>query len=208
MGVVEDITNRGLRQAPVEEVYLSLQHFPLSTVAFVVRTRQDPQAIASAVVREVGPLLAGVPVYDVATMDDRLADSVGIQRLAATAMRGLALAAFLLAVTGLYGVLAYLVARRTHEFGIRLALGARPLDVVAMLLRQALGIVVVGVSLGLSAGVVGAALLRDQLHGVAGAGPAVLAGVAAIVVATGALAAYVPAYRASRSDPMVALRSD
>jgi putative ABC transport system permease protein len=208
VGIVEDITNRGLRQAPVEEVYLSLQHFPLSTVAFVVRTRHDPQAIASAVVREVGPLLAGVPVYDVATMDDRLADSVGIQRMAAMAMRGLALVAFLLAVTGLYGVLAYLVARRTHEFGIRLALGAQRANVIAMLLRQAMGVVGLGVVLGLVLGVAAAQFIRGQLHGVSTVDPMILGIVALVVMSVGALAAYVPAHRGSRADPMVALRSD
>jgi putative ABC transport system permease protein len=208
VGIVEDITNRGLRQAPVEEVYLSLQHFPLSTVAFAVRTRQDPQAIASAVVREVGPLLAGVPVYDVATMDDRLADSVGIQRMAATAMRGLALVAFLLAVTGLYGVLAYLVARRTHEFGIRLALGAQPGNVIAMLLRQAMGVVGLGVVLGLVLGVAAAQFIRGQLHGVSTVDPMILGIVALVVMSVGALAACVPAHRGSRADPMVALQSD
>ena len=208
VGIVEDITNRGLRQAPVEEVYLSLQHFPLGTVAFVVRTRQDPHAIASGVAREVGPLLAGVPVYDVQTMDDRLSSSIGIQRLAATAMRGLALVAFLLAVTGLYGVLAYLVARRTHEFGIRLALGAQPRNVVAMLLRQAIGVVGLGVAVGLATGVAAAQLIRGQLHGVSTVDPLILGIVALVVMSVGALAAYVPAHRGSRADPMVALRSD
>ena len=208
VGVVEDISNRGLRQAPVEEVYLSHQHFPIATVAFVVRTRGEPNAVASMLSREVTPLLPGVAVYDVQPMDERLATSIGVQRIAAGVMRGLALVAFVLALSGLYGVLAYLVARRTHEFGIRMALGARQLDVVGMLLKQAMGIVVAGVAAGLIAGVVGARLLREQLHGVSALDPVVMGGVAVIVVVTGALASYVPAYRASRADPMVALRSD
>jgi len=112
---------------------LSLQHFPLSTVAFVIVRDRTRRRLADAVVGAVGPVLAGVPVYDAKTMNDRLSDSVGLQRIAATAMRGLALVAFLLAATGLYGVLAYLVARRTHGLGIRLALGAQPKNVIGML---------------------------------------------------------------------------
>jgi putative ABC transport system permease protein len=108
----------------------------------------------------------------------------------------------------LYGVLAYLVARRTHEFGVRMALGARQHDVIAMLLSQAMRIVVSGVGFGLVAGAVGARLLQEQLHGVSALDPGVMTAVAGIVIVTGALAAYVPAYRASRSDPMVALRGD
>jgi putative ABC transport system permease protein len=208
VGVVEDICNRGLGRAAVEEVYLSHQHFPNSSVAFVLRTRREPEALTTLLVREVTPLLAGVAVYDVQAMDDRVGSSIGVQRIAAAVMRGLALVAFVLAVSGLYGVLAYLVARRTHEFGIRMALGARQVDVVAMLLRQAMTIVVLGVVVGLLAGVSGAQLLTDQLHGITAVDPGVLGAVAAMVLVTGALAAYVPAYRASRVDPMVALRLD
>ena len=208
VGIIEDVTNRGLRQAPVEEVYLSHQHFPLGTMAFVLRTRQDPQALASVIARDVGSLLASVPVYDVQTMDDRLTDSIGIQRLAATAMRALALVAFVLAVTGLYGVLGYLVARRRHEFGIRLALGAQPRDVVAMLLRQAMGVVALGGVVGLAAGVAAAQLNRAELYGVSPTDPVVLGVVALVVTGVGAVAAYVPAHRGARTDPMVALRSE
>jgi predicted permease len=208
VGVVEDISNRGLRQAPVEEVYLSHHHFPNSSAAFVLRTRQEPEAISNLIAREVTPLLAGVAVYDVQPMDARVSSSIGVQRIAATVMRGLALVAFVLALSGLYGVLAYLVARRTHEFGVRMALGARQGDVVAMLLRQAMSIVLGGLAVGLLAGVAGAQLLKRQLHGVGAIEPGVLASIAAVVAVTGVLASYLPAYRASRADPMVALRSD
>ena len=208
VGVVEDIANRGLRSSAVEEVYLSHQHFPNPSVTFVVRARQDADVLAASIAREVMPLVPGVAVYDVQSMDDRVAGSIGVQRIAALVMRGLALVAFVLALSGLYGVLAYLVARRTHEFGIRMALGARQLDVVGMLLRQAMRIVGIGVAAGLAGGVLGAFALRDQLHGIDAFEPAVLALVGVVVVMTGALAAYLPAYRASRTDPMVALRSD
>jgi ABC-type antimicrobial peptide transport system permease subunit len=99
-------------------------------------------------------------------MDERLADSVGVQHVAAAVMRGLALVAFLLAVIGLYGVLAYLVAKRTHEFGVRLALGARQRDVIAMLLAEAMGVVGVGVVVGLVASFVAAHVIKGSLYGV------------------------------------------
>ncbi|HUQ80379.1 MAG TPA: ABC transporter permease [Gemmatimonadaceae bacterium] len=202
VGVTEDVANRGLRETPVEEVYLSQQHLALSTVAFAMRTRQDPGALAQAVTREIGAVLPDVPVYDVQTMTDRLADSVGVQRIAALVMRGLSLVAFVLAVTGLYGVLAYLVARRTHEFGVRMALGARQVDVVGLLLGQAMRVVAVGVGIGLATGAVASQLIARRLD------LAAMGGVAAIVAIIGAVAAGVPAYRASRTDPMVALRSE
>ena len=208
VGIVEDVSNRGLRQAPVEEVYLTHQHFPVGSAAFVLRGRAEPNDLAAAIVREVTPLLPGVAVYDVQPMDERLVASVGVQRIAATVMRGLALVAFVLALSGLYGVLAYLVARRTHEFGVRMALGARQQDVIGMLLSQAMRIVASGVGFGLVAGVVGARLLQEQLHGVSALDPGVMAAVAGVVIVTGAVASFVPAYRASRSDPMVALRDN
>ena len=201
VGVIEDVSNRGLRELPVEEVYLSHQQFPQSSVAFLIRTRENPRVVERAISREVSRALPGVPVYDVRTMDERLADSVGVQHVAAAVMRGLALVAFLLAVIGLYGVLAYLVAKRTHEFGVRMALGARQWDVITMLLAEAMGVVVVGVVLGLGASVAAAQVIKGSLYGVGALEPSVFGGVAAVVVGVGALAAFVPAWRGSRVVP-------
>ena len=208
VGVIEDVNNRGLRQPPVEEVYLTHQHFPQSSVAFLVRTRENPRVVEGAISRELSRALPGVPVYDVRTMDERLADSVGVQHVTAAVMRGLALVAFLLAVIGLYGVLAYLVAKRTHEFGVRLALGARQRDVIAMLLAEAMSVVGVGVVVGLVASVAAAEVIKGSLYGVGALEPVVFGAVAAVVVGVGAVAAFVPAWRGSRVDPMIALRSD
>ena len=208
VGVIEDVSNRGLRQPPVEEVFLTHQHFPQSSVAFLVRTRENPRAVESAISREVSRALPGVPVYDVRTMDERLGESVGVQHVAAVVMRGLAVVAFVLAVIGLYGVLAYLVAKRAHEFGVRMALGARQLDVITMLLAEALGVVALGVVIGLAASGAAAQVIKGSLYGIGALEPTVFGAVAAVVVGVGALAAFVPAWRGSRVDPMVALRSD
>lgn len=208
VGVVEDVTNRGLREAPVEEVYLSHEHFPHASMAVLVRTNGDAGAMARVVSREIAALAPDVPVYDVRTMQERLVDSVGVQRLAALVMRALALVAFVLAVSGLYGVLAYLVSRRTHELGVRMALGATSGDVVAMIMRQALLVVTPGIAVGLAGAVGAAQLVRGQLYGVAVIEPAVLAGVASVVLAASAIAVLLPARAGSRVDPMVSLRSD
>ena len=208
VGVVEDVTNRGLRGPPVEEVYLSHQHFAHASMAFLVRTNGDAAAMARTVARELAALAPDVPVYDVRTMQERLIDSVGIQRLAALVMRALALVAFVLAVSGLYGVLAYLVSRRTHELGVRMALGATSADVVAMVMRQAMLVVAPGIAVGLVGAVGAARLVRDQLFGVGAVEPTVLGGVAAVVLAASVIAVFLPARAGSRVDPMVALRSD
>ena len=208
VGVVEDVTNRGLRGAPVEEVYLSHQHFPHASMAVLVRTNGDAGAMARVVSRELAALAPDVPVYDVRTMQERLVDSVGVQRLAALGMRALALVAFVLAVSGLYGVLAYLVSRRTHELGVRMALGATSGDVVAMVMRQAMFVVAPGIAVGLAGAVGAAQLVRGQLYRVAVIEPAVLAGVAGVVLAASAMAVLLPARAGSRVDPTVALRSD
>jgi ABC-type antimicrobial peptide transport system permease subunit len=123
-------------------------------------------------------------------------------------LRGLALVAFLLAVIGLYGVLAYLVAKRTHEFGVRMALGASQRDVITMLLPEAMRVVGLGVIIGLAASAAAAQVIKGSLYGVGALEASVFAPVAAVVVGVGALAAFVPAWRGSRVDPMIALRSD
>ena len=208
VGVVDDVSNRGLRESPVEEVYLSHQHFPHGSMAFLVRTRADPTAVAGLISRELAVVAPGLPLYDVRTMQERVADSIGVQRVAAVVMRSLALLAFALAVCGLYGVLAYLVSRRTHELGLRMALGATSRDVIVMLLRQAMLVVVPGIAIGLVASVAAAQLVRGQLYGVGTVEPLVLGGVALVVLAASTVAVLIPARTGSKVDPMVALRAE
>ena len=141
-------------------------------------------------------------------MQERVADSVGVQRIAAAVMRALALLAFVLAVSGLYGVLAYLVTRRRHELGIRMALGASRHNVVSMLLRQAMAVVAPGIAVGIVASIGAAQLVSGQLYGVGTVELSVLAAVAAVVLVASALAVIIPARSGSGIDPMVALRSE
>lgn len=208
VGVVDDVSNRGLRETPVEEVYLSHEHFPHGSMAFLVRTRDDPTALAGVISRELAVVAPGLPVYDVRTMQERIADSIGVQRVAAVVMRSLALLAFVLAVCGLYGVLAYLVSRRTHELGLRMALGATNRDVIGLLLRQAMRVVLPGIVIGLVASIAAAQLVRGQLYGVGTVEPWVLGGVALVVLAASAVAVLIPARAGSKVDPMVALRAE
>jgi putative ABC transport system permease protein len=178
----------------------------------VVRTQGDPRAMAAAVEHAIAELDPTLPVSDVKTMDDVLWEAVARPRFLTFLLGAFAVLALVLAAVGIYGVMSYTVAQRTHEIGIRMALGATPKSVRWMVLRQAGALTLVGVGVGLVAAVAVSSALGAQLSSMMFEServePMTFAAVGVIVLAAAMLASYVPARRATRVAPTVALRSE
>jgi ABC-type antimicrobial peptide transport system permease subunit len=180
----------------------------LSTLTFVLRTSVDPVTVAAAIPREVALVESGVPVTDAGTMRDVVADELWRERLTAQLTGMFAAAALALAAIGVYAVVAYSVGRRTREFGVRVALGATRGGVVRLALGEALRPVLAGAGLGLMLAVASSRFITAFLFDVSALDPLALAGAVAILVLVAACAAWLPARRASRLDPVAALRRD
>ena len=187
-------------------MFYPLLQSPLPFMTLAVRTDADPKALASAVVREVREVDPDEPVYDLKTMDERLSESVSQQRLTTLLVGVFAALAVALAGLGIYGVMSYSVAQQTREFGVRMALGAQRGDVLKLVLRQGLFMSLAGVGLGLAGALALARVMSGLLYGVSATDPATLAGVAVMLTAVALVACLLPARRATKVDPMVALR--
>jgi putative ABC transport system permease protein len=207
VGVVGETKPNGLDSEPKLQVYVpERQDADWGGMSLVVRAQGDPEALTQAVRNEVRALDRDQPVYDVKTLERVVADSTAYRRLAAVLMAGFACVALVLACVGLYGVISYAVARRTHEIGIRMALGARPRDVLRMVLRQGGALVLAGVGVGVAAALAATRALASMLYEVSAADATVYAFVALLLAAVALVACLVPARRATKVDPMEALR--
>ncbi len=178
---------------------------PGDSLAWIVRTRSDPLGAANAIRNEIQRSIA-VPVTEIASMRAIVADSIARQRANMLLMSVFGGVALLLAAIGVYGLVAYSVRERTHEIGIRMALGARSKRIVGMVLRQGLVLVLVGTALGLAAAYLAAGLVASMLYGVGPRNVAVFVSVPLVLACVAVVAAAIPAYRASRVDPLRALR--
>src|SRR5271167_78910 len=207
VGVVAATKSRSLSAPPEPRVYYFGPQVPFGSLAIVMKTAYDPLALVSAVRREIAALDSNLPA-DLLTMDQILADSLSRQRFSIQLMAVFAALAGLLAAMGIYGVLAYLVDQRRREFGIRIALGARSVDVLALVLRQGL----VPVAAGLIAGIAGALaltrLLKSLLYEVSATDPLIFGAVSVGLIAVSLAAMYIPARRATQVDPLEALRQE
>ena len=207
VGVARDSRTRSLNESPAPFFYLPhLQRYQ-PNVILEVRTSGDPAAIIPAVRREIAALDRNLPVQ-AETMEDALKLSLLPQRVGATLLGIFSLLGIVLASIGLYGVVAYSVAQRTRELGIRLALGADSRDIYRVVLGRGVALTMSGLAIGVVAALALARLARGVLFGVSPADPITLGSVSAILVAVALLASYVPARRATRVDPLVALREE
>jgi ABC-type antimicrobial peptide transport system permease subunit len=177
-------------------------------VSLHVRTTGDPKALVPAVRRAIAEVAPGLPVITPVTLDDRVRTAFFLQRIGSTVLTALGGVALLLAALGLYGVVAYAVAQRAREVGIRVALGARRGQVISVFLTYGLKLTLVGVALGIVGALWAGRLLTTQLYGVKAGDPVTLGGVAAVLTGIAVLATWIPARRAARVDPIVAMRSD
>jgi predicted permease len=208
VGIVRNGDYRRLREEPLPYMYLPLLQSYLSRTILHVRTAGDPAELAGAVRAEVRQLDPALPLSGVQTLETHLRLATFAPRLLATFLGGLGMIALLLSTVGLYSVIRYAVSQRTRELGVRLALGARPAEVVRLVLGQGLLLALVGAGLGLAAACVTGRLLASQLYGVSTTDPAVFLAVVTLLGAVSALASWLPARRAAAVDPMVALRSE
>ena len=208
VGVVGDIKSDGFEAPSVPHIYVALGQFaPVNAVVFL-RSREGVENLGEAVRHEVESVDPNVPVHSISSMDQIIARSVADRRFALELLGVFAAVALLLAAIGIYGVMSYSFSQRTHEVGVRIALGAQRLDILRMALGEGMLIVVIG----LVSGLVGAAILtrffRSMLFGIAPTDPATFLSVSAILAGAAFLACYIPAKRATHVDPLVALREE
>jgi putative ABC transport system permease protein len=206
IGVVADSLYEGPREGVRRQVFIP--NYGLSSVTFYVRTT-TPSSVAFNMVRdEVRSLDASMPVYSIKTVQGQLDERLLTDRLIAMLSAGFGLLATLLASIGLYGVMAFAVARRRKELGIRLALGAVPGSVVWLVMRDVLLLVAIGLAVGVPAAIALGRYVASQLYGIKPHDPAMAAATVALLAMVSAAAGFIPAARASRTDPSEVLRSE
>jgi putative ABC transport system permease protein len=208
VGVVADAKHAALDSLARPMIYWALNQFFPHFMTFVVRATGDPMALVPALRREVRALDPNQPLADVKPLDAYLGQSVAQRRFSMTLLAIFSGVALVLAALGIYGVLAYSVAQRTREIGVRMALGARDTTVAAMVVREALVVVCVGLVLGILGARALTGVLSSLLYGVSVTDPATFAAVVVVLGAVSLAASYLPARRAAHVDPIVALRSD
>jgi putative ABC transport system permease protein len=208
IGVVGDARYGKLDDELRPMVYWTPPHLTYSTMTFVLRTAGDPADLAPAARREIQAIDKNQPVADVRTMESWLAESMARMRFGTLLLGAFAGLALTLAAAGLYGVMSYAVAQRQNEIGVRMALGARPGDVLRLVIRQGLARVLVGVGLGLLGALALTRVLSSLLYGVSATDPVTFAILALLITAVSTVACYIPARRAARVDPLTAMRSE
>lgn len=208
VGVIADVKQSGLGAETAAEVYAPLAQSPFSSMFIVVRSANDPRSIVEAARRQIAALDKNEPIYHVETLDQYRAQSVVLPRLVTLLLSGFAGLALLLACLGVYGVISYIVAQRTREVGIRMALGAEKGDVLRMILAEGLRPALIGVAIGIVAMLRLTRLLSSLLYGVKPTDPLTYTAVSLILIGVALLACYLPARRAARVDPMLSLRHE
>jgi predicted permease len=209
VGIIEPMRLRGLVEGAADRrvgnYFWPLDQRPARTLGMAVRTAQAPELVMNSVRRQIGSIDPELPVYGVRTMEDQMSRSLIDRRTPMLLATGFAAVALLLAAIGIYGVLAYQVSQRRREIGIRMALGAASASIFSLVLRE--GGVIVG--LGAALGLAGAFLLRQslqsQLYETGAMDPAIVAAVAAVLILVALIACVLPARRAARTDPLIAL---
>jgi len=208
VGVIGDVRFGTIDSLPKPDVYISYLQSPRRGMMIFLRTASDPRALVAPARAAVGETMPDLPLYDVRTMRDRVADATAQMRFSATLLVLFGTVALALAAIGIYGVISFLVAQRTREIGIRIALGAVRGDVVRLVAGQAALLVGLGLAIGLVAALLSTRVLRTLLYDVAPSDPGTYAIIGLGLGTIAVLAAYVPAHRATRVDPMIALREE
>jgi putative ABC transport system permease protein len=208
VGVIRDYRNVGLTRESAPEAYFPQAQAGLERMFVAVRTTGDPLALTSAIRTELMALDANLAIPPFLTIEQNVANTVARPRFFTMVLSLFSAVALLLAAIGIFGLLSFAVAQRTHEIGVRIALGASPAGVVRGIVGEALALVAVGLGVGLAGALAFTGLLERQLYGVTPTDPVAFAGVALILGATALVASVVPAWRAAAVDPLVALRAE
>jgi putative ABC transport system permease protein len=207
VGIVGDVRGFALDEAPLPTMYWPVAQIRMTpALAIVVRTQGDPGALASSVRAAIAEIDPAQPIYDLQTLDHLVAKSLGQRRFTLTLMLLFGVIALVLSAVGIYGVMAFAVTQRTREIGIRLALGARAIDVLRLIVGSGMYLAVTGVIIGLAGAFAITRLMRGLLFGVSATDVTTFAVVTLGLLLVALLACYVPARRATKVDPLVALR--
>ncbi|MCU1240735.1 MAG: hypothetical protein JWO71_1461 [Candidatus Acidoferrum typicum] len=208
IGVIGDVHEHGLDVPANDFIYLPFTQYPQNGPALMARTQGDPMAVARAVVQRLYEVDPNQPAGRIQSLEQYRADSIAAPRLTANLLGLFALLALAIAAAGIGGVMALAVSQRTHEIGVRMAIGARPAEIVRMILSQGMGLALVGVAIGVAAAFALTRAVKSLLFGVTPSDPATFLAVAAVLAAAALAACYLPARRAAKVDPLRALRAE
>jgi len=215
VGVVADVRHQGLESETNPRVYLPhtqvmerMKASFLRSMTLVLRSAAPSEPLIAAVRREVSAVDREQPVSNIRTMRQVIAASVAERAFTTALLGAFAALALLLALIGIYGVMSYVVTQRTHEIGVRVALGARSSDILRLALMQGMRLAFAGLIVGAPASLTLTQLMKGLLYGVSATDPLTLVGVAALLALAALIACYIPARRATKVDPLVALRCD
>jgi putative ABC transport system permease protein len=208
IGVVEDVQHSSLSKNAGPECYVPHAQAPWHTLTIVARTKNDAKALITAVRKEVDALDGDLPLFSIRTLDEYLALSVAQQRFSSLLLSIFACVALILTAIGLYGVMAYSVTQRTHEIGIRMALGAQTGVILRLVIRQGMALALIGVLIGLGAALALTRLIKSLLFNTSATDPLIFISISVLLVIVGFLACFIPASRAARVDPINALRNE
>jgi putative ABC transport system permease protein len=206
VGIISDVKSLHPRPEVVPEVYAPYWQWPMQSPTLLVRTTGDPSGLAESIRRETRALIPNLPVPVIRTMDSVISSTLAQPRLQSGLLGLFATAALLLAAVGLYGVLAYTVAQRRQEIGIRMSLGAQKHDVLALVLAQGMKLALMGAGLGLAGALALTRLIQSLLYGISPTDPLTFIAVLILLLVVALLACWVPARRAAKLNPTEALR--
>jgi len=206
VGIIGDVKQLGLDSSAKPEVYFPYLQVVAPEMSLVIRTSSNPLSLAAALKSQIQAIDKDLPIDDAKTMQQLLAESSSGRRFNMLLLSVFAAVALVLAIVGIYGVMSYTVARRTHEIGIRVAVGAQPLDVFRMVIGQGMKLAIIGVACGLVGAFGLTRLMTTMLFGVEPTDPATFVSIAVLLTGVTLVACYIPARRATKVDPLVALR--
>ncbi|HEV8486608.1 MAG TPA: ABC transporter permease [Blastocatellia bacterium] len=208
IGVVTDVINEDFDERRDSHIYVPCAQDPWPGMYLIIRASSDPRSLTSAVRAEVSSLDNTLPVFNVKAMERHISERMSPKRLATSLMAAFAVIALLLAAIGIYAVMSYAVSQRTHEIGIRMALGAQPRDIFKLIVRQGVSLTLVGIGAGLVFAFGVTRAMSGLLYGVSTTDPLTYFGISLLLGTVALLACYVPTRRATKVDPMVALRNE
>jgi putative ABC transport system permease protein len=206
VGVVHDVSQYGLDKKAPMQIYVPHSQFPQSVSTIVVKTDMEPTAMTAAIRREILALDKDQAVFNVTTLEQLMGDSILLRRFFMFLLLAFAALALALAAIGIYGVISYVASQRTHEIGVRMALGAQAGDILKLIIGNGMALALIGVVAGLAGAFVVTRLMAGFLFGVSATDGLTFVTVSAGLIAVALLACYVPARRATKVDPLVALR--
>jgi putative ABC transport system permease protein len=208
VGVVNDVRMDGVDHSISLQTYLPFSQMPGESLGLIVRSDRNPAELAPAIEQAIHAIDKDLPVYSIFTMDQLLGNSLAQRRLTLVLLASLAALALSLAAVGIYGVISYSVGQRAHEFGVRMALGAQARDVLTLVLKDGVKLTLIGVGLGLAAAFALTRWLESMLFGVRPTDALTFGAIAVVLISVALLACWAPARRATKVDPMIALRSE